>query len=370
MKYSLLCYDDTGISTSTVDVETVSEGKQVVHQCLNSSSRGTPVDTSSLVVPVKNSSTKQANSNSDDLTPSAKRRRRSQSSCSPTEDNPKQTECVTPPRPSPLKNSIMPIDSLKSPLRSPSSGSKPSPMQSPTSVSRHGDHLQLSQSPKQCVVLLHDITKSPTNVIAPSPDRPTSSLVASVKNSSPNQANSNSENLTPSAKRRRRSHSRCSPTEDNLVQTECVARPSPLKNFSIDILKSPLRSPSSGSKPSPMRSPTPVSRLGDHLQHSQSPKQCVVLLHDITKSPVFVKAPSPDTPTGNTNRVIVRSVSVSPEQKKIGRDTLMGSPVKEEMSYTPSNIHTITADAHPKHLYLSRDILLVSSQTTPQKEYH
>lgn len=200
-----------------------------------------------------------------------------------------------------------------------------------------------------------------------------SDLVTPVENSTPDQAtctNSNSDDLTPSAKRCRRSSS-----EDKLVQTECVTpprpRPSPLKNFSIvlsDSLKSPTRSLTPVKKSSPMRSPNSGNRRGDFLQDSQSPKHCVVLLHDITKSPISVVT-SPNTPKESGNKRIIRSASVSPEQRKIRRDTLMESPVKEEIS-TPAHIHTIT-DVLPKHLYQSRDILLVSSsQTTPQKEYH
>ena len=250
VKYSLLCYDDTEISTSMVDIETVSEGQQVVCQGLTSSNETPPERqfTSGLVLPGKNSSPEptihDGSKNSDDFSPTAKRLRRSWTSCTPG-NNCLETECMTPPRPSPLKEfSIVLSDSLKSPIRSPAFSGKPSPMRSPTSGNRIGDFLQDSQSPKQCVILLQNITKSPLNIVT-----------------------------------------------------------------------------------------------------------------------------SPNTPKNSTNRRILRSASVSPEQRKVCRDALMGSPVKEDTVHSPSNVHIITADAAPKYLYQSRDILLASSQSTPQKEY-
>ena len=252
MKYSLLCYDDdTEITTSIVDVETVSEGQQVVCQSLTSSDETLPERRfpSGLGLPRKNLSPEptinNGSNNCDDLSPTAKRCRRSWTSCTPPGNNRLKTDYMTPPRPSPLKGfSIVLSDSLKSPIRSPAFSGKSSPMRSPTSGNRIGDFLQDSQSPKHCVVLLHDITKSPMNIVA-----------------------------------------------------------------------------------------------------------------------------SPNTPRNSTKRRIVRSASVSPEQRRVGRDTLMGSPVKEDTVCSPSNVHKITADATPKHLYQSRDILLASSQSTPQKEY-
>ena len=251
VKYSLLCYDDTEISTSMVDIETVSEDQQVVCQGLTSSSDEMLPErqlTSGLVLPRKHSSPEptinDGSKHSDDLSPTAKRLRRSWTS-TPPEHNRLQIECMTPPRPSPLKKfSIVLSDSLKSPIRSPAFSGKPSPMRSPTSGDRIGDFLQDSQSPKHCVILLQDVTKSPLNIVA-----------------------------------------------------------------------------------------------------------------------------SPNTPKNSTNRRVVRSASVSPEQRKVCRDTLMGSPVKEDTVCSPSNVHTITADAAPKYLYHLRDVLLASSQSTPQKEY-
>ena len=194
-----------------------------------------------------------------------------------------------------------------------------------------------------------------------------SGLVMSVTNSSPKRPTLNSD-LTPDAKRCRKSQSSCSPREDKGTHMNCKTPPrsSPLKNFSIilsDSLKSPTKSPTFGNTPSPVKSPV-TSKLGEGCQ---SPRQCVILLNDITKSPMNVTV-SPRTPTGSRNKRTVRSVSVSPEQR-ICRDTLMESPVKEEIAYSPANVHTIT-DVSPKHLYQPRDILQVSSQTTPQKEYH
>ena len=143
----------------------------------------------------------------------------------------------------------------------------------------------------------------------------------------------------------------------NYLETECMTppRPSPLKEFSIvlsDSLKSPIRSPTFSSKPSPMRSPTSGNRIGDFLQDSQSPKQSVILLQDITKSPLNIVT-SPNTPKNSTNRRALRSASVSPEQRQVCRDALMGSPVKEDTVHSPSNMHTITADTTPKYLYES-----------------
>ena len=190
-----------------------------------------------------------------------------------------------------------------------------------------------------------------------------SGLVVTEAKLSPKRSTLNSD-LTPDAKRCRKSQSSCSPHEGNRahVNFKTPPRSSPLKNFSIvltDSLKSPTKSPTFGNTPSPVKSPV-TSSVG-----CQSPRQCVVLLHDITKSPMNITT-SPRTPTGGRNKRTVRSVSVSPEQR-VCRDTLMESPVKEEIPYTPANIHKITGMS-PKHLCHPRDILQVSSQTTPQKE--
>lgn len=187
-------------------------------------------------------------------------------------------------------------------------------------------------------------------------------LIMNETKSSPKRSTLNYD-LTPDPKRCRKSRSSCSPHEDNHACTnfKIPPRSSPLKNFSIvltDSLKSPMKSPTFGNTPSPVKSP--VTSVG-----CQSPRQCVVLLHDIAKSPMNVTT-SPRTPTNSRNKRTVRSVSVSPEEK-IHRDTLMESPVKEEIPYTPANIHKITGIS-PKHLCHPRDILQVSSQTTPQKE--
>ena len=196
----------------------------------------------------------------------------------------------------------------------------------------------------------------------------TSGLVVSVANSSPKRPNSD---LTPNAKRCRRSQSSCSPHEDKCEYVKCKTPPrsSPLKNFSIvlsDSLKSPMKSPTFSKTPSPVKSPV-TSNNGSIPGGIQSPRRCVVLLHDITKSPMSATA-SPHIPTDSRNKRITRSVSVSPEQN-ICRDRLMDSPVKEETVYSPANVHRIT-DMSPKHQHRPRDILQVSSQTSPQKDYH
>ena len=185
------------------------------------------------------------------------------------------------------------------------------------------------------------------------------SPVMTEKKSSPKRSTLNSD-LTPDAKRCRKSQSPC---EDNRAHMNFKTPPrsSPLKNFSIvltDSLKSPMKSPTFGNTPSPAKSP--VTSVG-----CQSPRHCVVLLHDIAKSPTSVTT-SPRTPTNCRNRRTVRSVSVSPEGR-IRRDTLMESPVKEEIPCTSANIYKII-NMSPKHLCHPRDILQVSPQTTPQKE--
>ena len=80
MKYSLLCYDDTGISTSMVDIETMSEGQQVVCQGLTSSNETPPERQFTSGLPRKNSSPELTinddSKNSNDLLPTAKRFRR------------------------------------------------------------------------------------------------------------------------------------------------------------------------------------------------------------------------------------------------------------------------------------------------------
>lgn len=186
-------------------------------------------------------------------------------------------------------------------------------------------------------------------------------LVMLVKNSSPEPTahiRTNAGDHTPTAKRYRRSQSNGSPSEDRPIQAECVtpSRPSPLKDFSI-VLSDSLKSP--------MRSSTIISpnKAGESL----SPKQCTVILHDVMRSPMSVVATSPETPANNRR---IRSTSVSPKQAETCKDPLMESPVKEETNRSPFNIHTITADVSPKHLYRSQDILLMSSQPTPQKEPH
>ena len=187
------------------------------------------------------------------------------------------------------------------------------------------------------------------------------------RNSSPKRLIFSSD-FTPDAKRCRTLQSSCSPREDKCLHVACRTPPklSPLKRFTIvlnDSLKSPLKSPTFVKKPSPVRSPVSGNILSEAIRDCQSPKHCVVLLHDITKSPAM------ESPCHSGTRRIVRSVSVSPEQK-VNRDTLLESPVKEEVPCSPAaNLHTIT-DASLKHLYQPRDVLQVSSQLTPQKEQH
>ena len=194
--------------------------------------------------------------------------------------------------------------------------------------------------------------------------QPTS--VTPLRNSSPKRLMFSSD-FTPDAKRCRTSQSSCSSCEDKYMHKACRTplKLSPLKRFTIvlsDSLKSPIRSPTLVKKPSPVRSPVSGNILSEALRGCQSPKHCVVLLHDITKSPAM------ESPRHSGTRRIVRSVSVSPEQK-VSRDTLLGSPVKEEVQCSPTNLHTIN-DASLRHLYQPRDILQVSSQLTPQKEQH
>ena len=95
------------ISTSMVDIKTVSEGQQVVCQGLTTSSNETPPErqfTSGL--PRKNSSPEPTindnSKNSNDLSPTAKRFQRSWTSCTLPGKYHLETECMTLPRPSPL----------------------------------------------------------------------------------------------------------------------------------------------------------------------------------------------------------------------------------------------------------------------------
>ena len=202
------------------------------------------------------------------------------------------------------------------------------------------------------IVDVETVTDQP---IVPGPDEQYSpDVVMPVKNSSPEPTiRTNSGDLTPCAKRCRRS-------QFNYGSSDCVTppRPSPLKDFSIvlsDSLKSPMRSPI-------IMSPGFGNKHDDNL----SPKRCAVILHDITKSPLNITTTSPETLVSNGNKRTVRSASVSPEQRRISRDPLMGSPAKEKADPSPSNVHTITDVS--KYLHQSRDVLLVSSpQITPQK---
>ena len=218
----------------------------------------------------------------------------------------------------------------------------------------------------QCDQRLH--LSTPTNDAQPERQQSTTDSVKSSNFASPQQhsapAKRSSDDISPGAKRCRRSPSNSTPPKHKFVETTEYTTPtrtSPLKDFSIvlsDSLKSPIKSPVVGNK------------VGTISRSSQSPKQCVVLLYDI-KSPSRIVASS-NTPTDNGSKRILRSASVSPKQRCItGQDPLVASPIKERTpGPSPSNIHTIT-DISPKHTYRSRDILLASSsQATPQKEYY
>jgi len=183
-----------------------------------------------------------------------------------------------------------------------------------------------------------------------------SDLNTPVKSTSPEpdgtHSKRNSNNLTPNAKRSRRSQSNdCSPPVQTMHTT---LKTTPLKNFSIAL---------SDSLKSPTRSPTSCSKLSASPQHIQSPKQCIISLPDVTKSPnLYINKSSP---VSNRNaRRVIRSTSVSPKQKEVDKDLLIRPPVKEEQIQSPMNVHTI-CDVPTK----SQDILLGSSQTTPQKQY-